>query len=129
MIRVSEEEFEELVLEAVASLPEVLKQRLTDIVIDIEAMRLTTWQAVWRLDEGLPATQEIAVAKFWAAEGGYHSGCAALHLHGGIGVDIDYPLHRYFLWSKQIELTLGSAAVHLSRIGAEMAREPARSEG
>ena len=103
--------------------------RAADAFIDIEAMRLTTWQAVWRLDEGLPATQEIAVAKFWAAEGGYHSGCAALHLHGGIGVDIDYPLHRYFLWSKQIELTLGSAAVHLSRIGAEMAREPVRSEG
>jgi alkylation response protein AidB-like acyl-CoA dehydrogenase len=103
--------------------------RAADAFIDVEAMRLTTWQAVWRLDEGLPATREIAVAKFWAAEGGYKTGCAASHLHGGIGVDIDYPLHRYFLWSKQIELTLGSAAVHLSRIGEEMAREPVRSEG
>ena len=42
---------------------------------------------------------------------------AAQHLHGGIGVDVDYPIHRYFLWSKSLELTLGSAAPHLARLG------------
>ena len=41
----------------------------------------------------------------------------------GIGFDLDYPLHRYYLWSKQIELSLGSAATHLARLGAELARE------
>jgi acyl-CoA dehydrogenase len=101
--------------------------RAADAFIDVEAMRLTTWQAVWRLDQGLPVTREIAIAKFWAAEGGHQTGYAALHLHGGIGVDVDYPLHRYYLWSKQIELTLGSAPVQVERIGAELAREPVRS--
>jgi alkylation response protein AidB-like acyl-CoA dehydrogenase len=106
---------------------QAVHMRAADAFIDVEAMRLTTWQAVWRLDQGLPVTREIAVAKFWAAEGGHQTGCAALHLHGGIGVDVDYPLHRYYLWSKQIELTLGSAPVQLERIGAELAREPVRS--
>ncbi|MEE9609184.1 MAG: acyl-CoA dehydrogenase family protein [Myxococcota bacterium] len=103
--------------------------RAGDAYIQVEGMRLTTQRAVWRLDQGLPAEDDVAVAKFWAAEGGQFVGYAAQHLHGGIGVDIDYPLHRYYLWSKQIELTLGSASVQLARIGARMAREPVEYEG
>ena len=47
------------------------------------------------------------MAKYWAAEGGQRVVHAASHLHGGVGVDRDYPLHRYFLLTRQIELTLG----------------------
>ncbi len=45
-------------------------QRAADAYIDAEAVRLTAWQAAWRLAEGLPATSEVAVAKYWADEGG-----------------------------------------------------------
>lgn len=98
--------------------------RAADAFIDVEAMRLTTWLAAWRLSEELPATEEVAVAKYWAAEGGQFVGYAAQHLHGGIGIDVDYPLCRYYLWAKQNELTLGSAAVQLARLGAQMAEAP-----
>ncbi len=100
-------------------------QRAADAYIDVEAMRLTTQQAVWRLAEGLPAADAVAVAKFWAAEGGHAVGYAAQHLHGGIGVDVDYPIHRYYQWSKQIELSLGSASRQLAKIGADLAATPA----
>jgi alkylation response protein AidB-like acyl-CoA dehydrogenase len=50
---------------------------------------------------------------------------AAQHLHGGIGVDKDYPLHRYFLWAKTIELALGGATDHLRTMGARMAADTA----
>ena len=66
----------------------------------------------------------MAVAKFWAAEGGQRVVHAAVHLHGGVGVDRDYPLHRYFLLTKQLELTLGGATEQLLRLGAMMAAEP-----
>ncbi len=98
--------------------------RAGDAFIDVEAMRLTWWDAAWRLDAGQPADDEVAIAKYWAAEAGQRVGYATQHLHGGIGIDVDYPLHRYYLWAKQIELTLGSAAVQLERIGARLAREP-----
>ena len=88
-------------------------------------MRLTTQQAVWRLAEGHPAEDAVAVAKFWASEGGHAVGYAAQHLHGGIGVDIDYPIHRYYLWAKQIELTLGCASRQLEQLGARLAEAPA----
>ena len=99
--------------------------RAADAFIDVEAMRLTSWLAAWRLSQELPASDEVAVAKYWAAEGGQFVGYAAQHLHGGIGIDVDYPLHRYYRWAKQLELTLGSAPVQLARIGARMAREAA----
>jgi alkylation response protein AidB-like acyl-CoA dehydrogenase len=49
---------------------------------------------------------------------------AAQHLHGGVGVDRDYPLHRCFLWGKQIELTLGSTMPSLVRLGRLIADTP-----
>jgi alkylation response protein AidB-like acyl-CoA dehydrogenase len=104
---------------------QAVSQRAADAYIDAEAVRLTAWQAAWRLDAGLPASAEVAVAKFWAAEGGQRVVHAAQHLHGGIGVDRDYPLHRYFLWAKHVELTLGGATTQLLRLGSLLAGEPA----
>ncbi len=108
---------------------QAVHQRAGDAYIHVEAMRLTLWQAVFRLSQGLPAAPEVAIAKYWAAEGGQFVGYAAQHLHGGIGVDVDYPLHRYYLWAKQIELTLGAAPQQLAKLGAWLAREPAPTGG
>ena len=99
-------------------------QRAADAYIDTEGVRLTAWQAAWRLHDEMPATAEVAVAKYWAAEGGQRVVHAAQHIHGGIGVDRDYPLHRYFLWAKQLELTLGGSTAQLRRLGALLAAEP-----
>jgi hypothetical protein len=52
---------------------------------------------------------------------GHAASSAAQHLHGGIGVDTEYPLFRYFRWTRQIELTLGGAALHLVQLGARIA--------
>ena len=99
-------------------------QRAAEAYIDTEAVRLTGWHAIWRLSEELPAVEEVAVAKFWAAEGGQRVVHAAQHLHGGMGVDRDYPLHRYFLWAKVIELTLGGSAPQLRKLGRRLADQP-----
>lgn len=100
---------------------QAVQQRVADAWIGQEAIRLTTWQAAWRLDEELPATEEVLIAKVWAAEAGHHAVYAAQHLHGGVGVDVDYPLHRYYLWSRAIELTLGSGARRLADLGQHLA--------
>ena len=102
---------------------QAVSQRAADAYIDVEAIRLTAWQAVWRLDAGLPAADEVAIAKFWAADGGHRVAQAALHLHGGIGVDVDYPVHRYFWWSKVLELTLGGPTAQLRHLGATLAND------
>ena len=79
------------------------------------------WQAAWRLAQGLPAREQIDIAKYWSAEGGQRVVHATQHLHGGMGADIDYPVHRYFLWVKQLENTFGSGPQQLARLGRSIA--------
>jgi alkylation response protein AidB-like acyl-CoA dehydrogenase len=100
-------------------------QRLADAFIDVEGIRLTLWQAAWRLSEGLPAHTEIATAKFWAADAGHRVAHTAVHVHGGVGIDLDYPLHRYFVAAKRLEFALGNAPEQLKNIGRILATEPA----
>lgn len=98
-------------------------QRMADSYIDNEAVTLTMLQAASRLGDEMPSDKEVATAKYWAAEGGSRIGHAALHIHGGISIDVDYPVHRYFLWLKQIENTLGAATPQLVRLGSLIASE------
>lgn len=98
-------------------------QRAADAYVDTEAVSITARQAAWRLSVDLPAEEHVAIAKFWAAEGGQRVVHAAQHIHGGLGVDRSYPLHRYFLAAKQLELTLGGTTANLLRLGAIMAAE------
>jgi alkylation response protein AidB-like acyl-CoA dehydrogenase len=95
--------------------------RAADCYIDTEAIRLTCWQALSRLADGLPATAEVSVAKFWSAWAGQRITLAAAHLHGGVGVDRDYPLARHYTKAKELELQLGGATQHLVRIGDVLA--------
>jgi alkylation response protein AidB-like acyl-CoA dehydrogenase len=102
--------------------------RAADAFIDLEAMRATLWQAAWRLGEGRPAAREIAAATWWACRGGHRVVHTAQHLHGGIGADVEYPIHRYMLWAKQIEVTLGGSSRTLARLGRLVALgDPAES--
>jgi 3-oxocholest-4-en-26-oyl-CoA dehydrogenase beta subunit len=103
---------------------QAVAQRAADAYIDTEAITLTARQAAWLLANGRPADEALHTAKFWAAEGGFRVAHAAQHLHGGIGVDTEYPLFRYFRTTRQLELTLGGAAVHLKELGDRIAAEP-----
>lgn len=100
---------------------QAVAHRAADAYIDTEAVRLTARQAAWRLDAGMDAAEELAIAKFWAADGAHRVTHAAQHLHGGIGVDLDYPVHRTFRWKRHLELSLGGGTAHLRRLGALLA--------
>jgi alkylation response protein AidB-like acyl-CoA dehydrogenase len=100
---------------------QAVHQRAADAYINVEAIRLSALEAAWRLSRDLPADEHVAVAKFWAAEGAQSAAYACQHLHGGIGLDVDYPLHRYFIWAIQLEHELGSAKHQLERLGREIA--------
>jgi acyl-CoA dehydrogenase len=104
---------------------QAVAQRLADAYIDVRGLKLTTLQAAWLVSEHLDAAKELATAKFWAADAGHRVAHTAVHVHGGVGIDVDHPLHRYFLHAKQNEFALGSASVQLRRIGTALAAEPA----
>ena len=97
--------------------------RAADAAIDIEAMRVTWQNAAWRYDTGRDADEAARVAKWQASERGQRAVHATQHLHGGMGADITYPIHRYFLWGKQTELLLGGPSAQLSKLGSAIAAE------
>lgn len=100
---------------------QAVTQRLADAFVDVEAVRLTMWQAAWLLSAGSAAATEVATAKFWAAEAGHRVAHTAVHVHGGMGIDVTYPVHRYFVAAKRNEFALGGATVQLRRIGGALA--------
>lgn len=104
---------------------QAVSSRLADGYIDVKALRLTLTQAAWRLSEDLPADLELSTAAFWAADAGHRVAHTTVHVHGGVGIDTDHPVHRYFLAAKQTEFAVGGATGQLLRIGRELADTPA----
>ncbi len=102
---------------------QALAMRMADSYIDVEAIRSTYWLALWRLSEGLDARAEVRAAKWWACEAAHRVVCSAQHMHGGIGADVEYPIHRFFLLAKQISYSLGSASSQLEKLGRLLASD------
>lgn len=100
-------------------------QRLADGYIDVKGLRLTLAQAAWKVAEDIPAEMDVASAAFWAADAGHRVAHSIVHVHGGVGVDTDHPVHRYFLAAKEAEFALGGATGQLRQIGRELAETPA----
>ena len=104
---------------------QAVSQRLADGYIDTLAQRLALWQAAWRMDEGLPADTEVAIAKLWAADAGHRIAHTTVHVHGGVGIDLDGEAHRFFTSAKRYEFLHGGATEQALHIGRTLATEPA----
>lgn len=101
---------------------QVIGARSADCYIDIEALRSTLWQLCWRIDSGLEAEGAARVAKYWACETAHRVSHACSHMHGGMGSDISYPIHRFLYWSRALELSLGGATADLQALGDWLAK-------
>jgi alkylation response protein AidB-like acyl-CoA dehydrogenase len=91
--------------------------RVADAHIDVESIRVATLNAAWHLDEYGTASAPVLVAKAWAGDGGNRVLRAAHHLHGGLGVDLTYPLHVLSRLVRREELAYGPPDHHIARIG------------
>jgi alkylation response protein AidB-like acyl-CoA dehydrogenase len=103
---------------------QAVSQRLADAYIDVLGAELTLWQAAWLLEEGLPADGEIATAKLWAADAGHRIAHTTVHVHGGVGIDLDGEAHRYFTAAKLHEFLLGGTTDQARKVGRILAAEP-----
>lgn len=95
--------------------------RAADAYIEVELLRSAQWQLAWRLDHGLPCVAAGRVAKYQASQAGHLVGHTAQHFHGGVGADLRYPIHRYFLKSRALEMTGGGAEAQLAHLGRALA--------
>ncbi|MFI1851672.1 acyl-CoA dehydrogenase family protein [Streptomyces sp. NPDC020480] len=95
--------------------------RAADAHMDTEAIRVTAYEAAWRYDQGLPAATHALTTAWWACEAGKRVVHSGQHLHGGIGADVEYPVHRHFLWGRQLDAYLGPAPGLLAELGDGLA--------
>ncbi len=96
---------------------QAVQMSMADAHIALETLRSTLWQLCYRLDAGLPAPSEALATAWLACEAGHRIGHVAQHVHGGIGVDLTYPIHRFLYWSRALGLALGGSAACLERLG------------
>ncbi len=97
--------------------------RAADAYMDTEAIRVTAYEAAWRIDAGLPAREHALTAAWWASEAGKRVVHTGQHLHGGMGADLDHPVHRHFLWGRQLDAYLGCGSEVLAELGALLSEE------
>ncbi|WP_261991637.1 acyl-CoA dehydrogenase family protein [Streptomyces sp. OR43] len=97
--------------------------RAADAYMDTEAIRVTAYEAAWRHDEGLPYVEQALTSAWWASEAGRRVVHAGQHLHGGTGADLDHPVHRHFLWGRQLDAHLGGSGTVLQELGELLVKE------
>lgn len=108
--------------QAIGSFQAVAMQA-ADAFIDVEAIRSVYWLALYRLSNNLDARAEVRCAKWYACDAGHRIVYRTQHLHGGIGADLEYPIHRFFLWAKHLGMMLGGSSVQISKLGALLASD------
>ncbi|MFD8971989.1 acyl-CoA dehydrogenase family protein [Streptomyces sp. NPDC059593] len=101
---------------------QAVQLRAADAHMDTEAIRVTAYEAAWRHDEGLDATEAALTAAWWASEAGKRVVHTGQHLHGGMGADLDHPVHRHFLWGRQLDAYLGCGTELLAELGDLLAK-------
>lgn len=91
--------------------------QMADCHIALEALRSALCQLIYRLDAGLGCVPQSYSVKVLAAEAAQLVGHKGQHVHGGIGVDVSYPIHRFNYWSRALGTTLGGAEQSLALLG------------
>jgi 3-oxo-4-pregnene-20-carboxyl-CoA dehydrogenase alpha subunit len=81
---------------------QAVAQQIADVYIAARTLHLATALACWRLGTGRDADDDLGVAGFWLAEELLPALHTCHHLHGGLGVDVGYPLHRYYSMAKDL---------------------------
>ncbi|SDL91050.1 Acyl-CoA dehydrogenase [Oryzisolibacter propanilivorax] len=95
--------------------------QMADNYILMQAQRSALYQLVWRLDQGLPCAPQSHAVRAQTHELGLKVGRVAQHVHGGMGVDVTYPIHRFLFWGRALAVEGGSAEHHLQALGQWLA--------
>ena len=99
---------------------QVIQHYCANMSTDVDGSRFSTYQAAWRLSEGLPCTREVAIAKAWISEAFERVSTLAHQIHGAIGCTIDHDLQFYTKRGKAAELSFGDGDFYREMIAQDM---------
>ncbi len=107
---------------------QAVAQQIADVYIASRTLHLATLSACWRLETGREADSDLDVAAYWLARHAPAALRACHHLHGGIGMDISYPLHRYSSLVRDLVRFVGGTDYRLDRLAARPSESAGPSE-
>ena len=99
---------------------QAISHKCADMAMDCDGMRFVSYNAAWRISEGLPADQEIAVAKAWCGEAYRRVTASGNQVHGGIAFMMEHNMQLYFRRAKAAELLYGDGDYHRERVAVGM---------
>ncbi|GAB3130332.1 hypothetical protein GCM10027289_14670 [Tsukamurella serpentis] len=97
---------------------QAVTQQIADVYIASRTLHLAAVSAAWRLATGSPADEATALAAHWTAAEAPPAVRTCHHLHGGIGVDATYPLHRFSSMIKDLARFVGGVPQTLRALAA-----------
>jgi alkylation response protein AidB-like acyl-CoA dehydrogenase len=97
-----------------------IQHRCADMLVDVEGSRFVTYQAAWRLNEGLPAGKEVSIAKAWVSQAFRRVVTSSHQIHGAIGFTEDHILHFYTKRARAQEFSFGDVNFHLDQLASQV---------
>lgn len=99
---------------------QAIQHHCADMIMDLDGARFITYQAAWRLAEGLPARLEASMAKAWTSEAARRVTRLGLQIHGAISYCEEHDLHLYYRRAKAGEMAYGDCDYHLEKVAGEL---------
>jgi 3-oxo-4-pregnene-20-carboxyl-CoA dehydrogenase alpha subunit len=93
--------------------------QLAEVYITSRTLALASASVVWRLAEGRDADEDLDIMAYWLTSNAPPAMQTCHHLHGGMGMDITYPMHRYYSAIKDVTRLVGGPAHRLDLVGAQ----------
>lgn len=99
---------------------QALQHKMADMMLYIDGAWLLTYQAAWRIGQGLPCAREVAMAKAWTSNV-YRRVCAdAIQIHGAFGFCSEVDTTLYFRRAKAAEVRFGDARLQRKFVAQEL---------
>lgn len=101
---------------------QAVAQQIADVYVTARTLHLAVVAAGWALGAGRPADDDLAVAAQWLTAEAPPAVRTCHHLHGGLGLAADYPLHRHTALIRDLVRFLGGSEHCLQRLGGRVAQ-------
>jgi len=99
---------------------QAVQHHCANMVIDVDGSRFITYQAAWKISEGLPAGMEAAMAKAWTGSASQRVTILAHQIHGAISFTDEYDVHLYYRRAKAGEIAFGDTDYHLEKVARQL---------
>ena len=99
---------------------QAIQHYCANMVTDVDGSKFVTYEAAWKLSEGLDASMEVSMAKAWTSEAYRRVTLLGHQIHGGIGFCIDHDMPLYFKRAKAAEPTFGDPDWHREKVAQEL---------